>query len=78
MMLFLLIIQTSLIGLLVYSPKLEIKETIDLYFEFDKQGHHITRIYDKREDFSFEIIKYPHLIRNVPRPCSYIPYQLHK
>ena len=49
----------------------EIKETtdtassalfLDLYLEFDLHSHLSTRIYDKRDDFNFEIINFPHLL----------------
>jgi hypothetical protein len=51
---------------LIYPPELEIKETtdtassasfLDLYLEFDDSGQLSTKIYDKRDDFNFKIIK---------------------
>ena len=37
-------------------------------------GSIITRIYDKRDDFSFDIVNYPHLDGDVPRTTSYGVY----
>ena len=47
---------------LIYPPELEVKETtdtassasfLDLYLEFDDSGQLSTKIYDKRDDFTF-------------------------
>jgi hypothetical protein len=52
---------------LIYPPELEAKETtdtassasfLDLYLEFDDSGQLSTKIYDKRDDFNFEIINF--------------------
>ena len=52
----------------------EIKETtdtassasfLDFYLEFDIPSHFSTRIYDKRDDFDFKIINFPHLSSNI-------------
>ena len=60
---------------LIYLSELEIKETtdtassalfLDIYLEFDSSGHLSTRIYDKRDDFNFEIINFPNLSSNIP------------
>ena len=65
---------------LIYPPELEIKETtdtassasfLDLYLEFDIHSHLSTRIYDKRDDFNFEIINFPHLSSNIPTSPAY-------
>ena len=65
---------------LIYPPELEIKETtdtassasfLDLYLEFDIHSHLSTRIYDKRDDFDFEIINFPHLSSNIPTSPAY-------
>ena len=65
---------------LIYPPELEIKETtdtassasfLDLYLEFDLHSHLSTRIYDKRDDFNFEIINFPHLSSNIPTSPAY-------
>jgi hypothetical protein len=53
---------------LIYPPDLEVKETtdtassasfLDLYIQFYDSGQLITKIYDKRDDFNFKIIKCP-------------------
>ena len=68
---------------LIYPPELEIKETtetassasfLDLYLEFDASGHLSTRIYDKRDDFNFKIINFPHLSSNIPTSPAYGVY----
>jgi hypothetical protein len=50
-------------------PIFEVKETtvtassasfLDLYLEFDDSGQLSTKIYDKRDDFNFKIIKEGH------------------
>ena len=65
---------------LIYPPELEIKETtdtassasfLDLYLEFDIHSHLSTRIYDKRDDFDFEIINFTHLSNNIPTTPAY-------
>ena len=68
---------------LIYPPELEIKETtdtassvsfLDLYLEFDTSGHLHSRIYDKRDDFNFEIINFPNLSSNIPTSPAYGVY----
>jgi hypothetical protein len=55
---------------LIYPPELEVKETtdttssasfLDLYLEFDDSGQLSTKIYDKRDDFNFNIINFPNM-----------------
>ena len=44
------------------------------FFDLDistEQGIIITKIYDKREDFSFNIVNFPHLDSDVPKSPSY-------
>ena len=68
---------------LIYPTELEIKETtdtassasfLDLFLEFDTNGHLSTRIYDKRDDFNFDIINFPHLDSNIPSSPAYGVY----
>ena len=68
---------------LIYPPELEIKETtdtassasfLDLYLEIDTNGQLSTRIYDKRDDFKFEIINFPHMDSNIPSSPAYGVY----
>ena len=67
----------------IYPPELEIKETtetacstsfLDLHLEFDNSGHLSTKIYDKRDDFNFEIINFPYLCSNIPSSPAYGVY----
>ena len=67
----------------IYPPELEIKETtetsrstsfLDLYLEFDENGHLSTKIYDKRDDFNFKIINFPNLESNIPTSPAYGVY----
>ena len=68
---------------MIHPPELEIKETtetassasyLDIYLEFDSNGHLSTRLYDKRDDFNFTIINFPHLISNIPLSPAYGVY----
>ena len=68
---------------MVYPPELEIKETtesassasyLDIFLEFDSNGHLSTRLYDKKDDFDFTIINFPHLDSNIPLSPSYGVY----
>ena len=68
---------------MIYPPELEIKETtetassasyLDILLEFDSNGHLSTRLYDKRDDFNFSIINFPHLISNIPLSPAYGVY----
>lgn len=68
---------------LIYPPELEIKETtdtdhsvsfLDLHLEFDDSGKLSTKIYDKRDDFNFDIINFPHLSSNIPSSPAYGVY----
>ena len=64
---------------LIYPPELEVKETtdtassasfLDLYFEFDVS----TKIYDKRDDFNFNIMNFPKMCSNIPACPAYDVY----
>ena len=54
----------------IYPPSLELKETtdshtgtsyLDLYFYKDTNGYLSRKLYDKRDDYNFEIVHYPFL-----------------
>ena len=45
-----------------------------MYLEFDSSGHLSTRIYDKRDDFNFEIINFANLSSNKPTSPAYGVY----
>ena len=60
---------------MIYPPELEIKETtessssvsyLDIFLKFDSKVHLSTKPYDKRDDFNFTIINFPHLCCNFP------------
>ena len=66
----------------IYPDELEIKETtessnsasyLDLLLHIDMNGLH-TKLYDKRDDFDFEIINYPYLSSNIPSAPAYGVY----
>ena len=68
---------------MIYPPELEIKETtesvssasyLDIFLEFDSNGDLSTRLYDKRDDFNFTIINFPHLDSNIPLSPAYGVY----
>ena len=67
----------------IYPVELEIKETtddqyhssfLDLLLEIDKDGRLRVKIYDKRDDFNFDIVNFPFLCGNVPQSPSYGVY----
>jgi hypothetical protein len=47
---------------------------LDLYLEFDDSGQISTKIYDKRDDFNFEIINFPNMCSNIPASPAYGVY----
>jgi hypothetical protein len=68
---------------LIYPPELEIKETtdtassasfLDLYLEFDDSGQLSSKIYDKRDDFNFNIINFQNICSNIPASPAYGVY----
>ena len=68
---------------LIYPPELEVKEPtdtassasfLDLYLEFDDSGQISTKIYDKRDDFSFKIINFPNVCSNILASPAYGVY----
>ena len=70
---------------LIYPPELEVKETtdtassasfLDLYLEFDDSGQLSNKIYDKRDDFNFNIINFPNMCSNIPASPAYSVYIL--
>ena len=59
----------------IYPIELEIKDTtdtvksasyLDLHLEIDNEGRLKTKLYDKRDDFSFPIVNFPFISRNIP------------
>ena len=67
----------------IYPVELEIKETtdgkyhssfLDLLLEIDKDSRLRVKIYDKRDDFNFDIVIFPFLCGNIPQSPSYGVY----
>ena len=67
----------------IYPPSLELKETtdsptgtsyLDLYLYQDENGYLSRKLYDKRDDYSFEIVNYPFLDSNIPEGPAYGVY----
>ena len=63
----------------IYPVELEIKETtddqyhssfLDLLLEIDKDRRLRVKIYDKRDDFNFDIVNFPFLCGNIPQSPS--------
>ena len=72
-----------MITLVTYPVELEIKETtddeyhssfLDLLLEIDKDGCLRVKIYDKRDDFNFDIVNFPFLCGKAPQSPSYGVY----
>ena len=62
---------------LIYPPELEVTETasfLDIYLEFDDSGQISTTIYDKRDDFNFNIIYFPNMCSNISASPAYGVY----
>ena len=64
----------------IYSKELEIKNTadtaksawyLDLRFEIDGKGKLLTKLYDKRDDFSFRIVSFPFICGKNPSTPAY-------
>ena len=62
---------------------LEIKDTtdtprsasyLDLHLEIDNRGRLSTKLYDKRDDFTFPIMNFPFLSGNIPAAPAYGVY----
>jgi len=60
--------------------ELVVKDTTDshnsasylhLYLEHDINGTLTTKLYDKRDDFNFQIVNYPFLDSNIPSSLAY-------
>ena len=65
------------------TENMKVKETtdtassapfLDLYLEFDDSGQLSTNVYDKRDDFNFEIINFPNMCSNIPAFPAYGVY----
>ena len=67
----------------IYRIEQEIKDTtdtvksasyLDLHLEIDNEGRLKTKLYDKRDDFSFSIVNFPFLSSNIPEAPAYGVY----
>jgi hypothetical protein len=76
-------LNTSRLGDFVDRIKLEIKDTTDtdrsasylnLHLEIDSLGRLKTKLYDKRDDFNFPIVKFPFICSNIPAAPAYRVY----
>ena len=64
----------------IYPPELQLNKAnntdteapiLDLYFSI-ANGFVSSKIYDKRDDFDFDIVNFPFLDGDVPRRASYV------
>ena len=64
----------------IYPKELEIKDTtdvlkwanyLDLHMEFDEDGKHFTRLYDKHDNFDFPVVNFAYLSINIPESPAY-------
>ena len=44
---------------------------LDLHLEIDNEGRLKTKLYNKRDDFSFQIVNFPFLSSNIPEAPAY-------
>ena len=68
---------------LIYPNELEIKDTtetvnsssyLDLHLSINNTGRLYTKLYDKRDDFNFQIVNFPFLCSNIPTSPAYGVY----
>ena len=67
----------------IYPPELELKKTnetnlnapyLDLSINIEQDNSLYCKLYDKRDDFNFEIVNFPHLDSNIPLNPAYGVY----
>ena len=67
----------------IYPAELEIKDTtdadhrasyLDLDLSYDRDKRLQVKLYDKRDDFNFNIVNFPFLSSNIPQSSSYGVY----
>ena len=65
---------------IIYPVELEIKDTtnadhhalyLDLLLKYDKFHRLQVKLYDKRDDFNFDIVNFPFLCSNIPQSPAY-------
>ena len=68
---------------LIYQNELEVKDTIDtrryssyfnLHLEIDNGGRVKSKLYDKRDVFTFSIVNFPFISSNIPAIPAYGVY----
>ena len=71
---------------MIYPIELETKDTTDtakyasyihLHLDIDSEGWLKTKLYNKRDDFSFPIVNFPFLCSNIPAAPAYGVYISH-
>ena len=66
---------------LIYSYKktnISLKKSPFLHLDINITGNQfITKVYDKREDFNFDIVNFPHLDSNIPNTPAYMVSLFH-
>jgi hypothetical protein len=50
---------------------------LDLHLEIDSEGRLRAKLYDKRDDFNFPIVKFPLVCSNIPAAPAYGVYISH-
>jgi len=69
----------------IYSNELEVKDTtaiqksasyLDIHLEIDNGGRLNTKLYDKRDNFTFPIVNFPFISSNIPASPAYGDYIL--
>ena len=67
----------------IYPNELKAKDTtdtqkfdsnIDLHLEIDNEWRLKTNLYDKRDDFTFPLVKFPFISSNIPTSPAYEVY----
>ena len=75
----------TILILKAYPPELQLNKAnntdteapfLDLYLSISN-GFVSSKIYDKRDDFDFDIVNFPFLDGDVPRRASYGVYSVH-
>ena len=65
----------------IYPAELEIKDTtdadhlasyLDLDLSYDRDKRLEVKLYDKRDDFNFNIVNFPFLSSNIPQSPAYV------
>ena len=63
----------------IYPPELTLKRTTESDTTLDVsisicQGNFITEVFDKRDNFNFDIVNYPYMCSNIPTKPTYGVY----